>query len=317
MGIRLTDDTIEAHYSRHVLPVVTDIEIQRVKARNQFILLSAIAIAFNIALVGVLYFGGRLFRTHDNPTLHIMLLSIVFCAWGAAWPLRHFEKSTRALLLEKIIPLFPGFKVDIDRQLDSSTMDRTGIFPNYDYNEGGNYITGIHEGVNIDSVDLWLRAKRRTSKGGSYTVTVFKGSVYIFSFPKTFTGDIRLTTDRGWLVNKMTGVFSSLPRVSLEDPAFEKLFEVYAKDQIEARYILTTGFMERLLRLSDSNNKGIEAAFFDNRLLVKLKKDKMRFTVPNPLRSIDWHDETMRFIAEFYDALAVVDELKLNQRIGL
>jgi hypothetical protein len=37
--------------------------------------------------------------------------------------------------------------------------------------------------------------------------------------------------------------------VKLEDPVFEKAFEVYSTDQIEARFILTPDFMERLIGL--------------------------------------------------------------------
>lgn len=35
--------------------------------------------------------------------------------------------------------------------------------------------------------------------------------------------------------------------VRLEDPEFEKIFVVYSSDEVEARYILSTSFMERLV----------------------------------------------------------------------
>jgi hypothetical protein len=35
-------------------------------------------------------------------------------------------------------------------------------------------------------------------------------------------------------------------KIELEDPEFEKIWDTYGEDQIEARYVLTTAFMERL-----------------------------------------------------------------------
>lgn len=37
--------------------------------------------------------------------------------------------------------------------------------------------------------------------------------------------------------------------VKLEDPEFEKMFQVYGSDQIEARYILSTNFMRKIVEL--------------------------------------------------------------------
>jgi len=40
-----------------------------------------------------------------------------------------------------------------------------------------------------------------------------------------------------------------MKRVGLVDPVFEKIFEAYGTDQVEARYLLTPTFMQRLVRL--------------------------------------------------------------------
>ena len=40
-----------------------------------------------------------------------------------------------------------------------------------------------------------------------------------------------------------------LRKVGLEDPHFEKIFEVFGDDQVEARAILTPVFMEELVAL--------------------------------------------------------------------
>ena len=48
---------------------------------------------------------------------------------------------------------------------------------------------------------------------------------------------------------KKLGQMGKTQRVKLEGPVFEKAFEVYSTDQVEARFILTPDFMERLIGL--------------------------------------------------------------------
>src|SRR5436189_219873 len=55
---------------------------------------------------------------------------------------------------------------------------------------------------------------------------------------------------------------TSRSRRRLEDPVFEKAFEVYGTDQIESRFILTPDFMERLLGLERTfQGKQLRCAF--------------------------------------------------------
>ena len=42
-----------------------------------------------------------------------------------------------------------------------------------------------------------------------------------------------------------------LKRVGFASSQFEGLFEVYSDDQVEARYLITPDFMERLIAFSD------------------------------------------------------------------
>lgn len=61
---------------------------------------------------------------------------------------------------------------------------------------------------------------------------------------KKFEGKTVVLKDSGWL-----NLFKKIgrpERVKLEDVSFERQFEVFSDNQIEARYLLTTAFMERM-----------------------------------------------------------------------
>src|SRR5690606_40922464 len=96
--------------------------------------------------------------------------------------------------------------------------------------------------------------KRTTTDGKGRTrttwVTVFRGQCLVVKFHKQFNGVTKVFRDKG-----MFNIFGKLAqmgkgqKVKLEDPVFEKAFEVYSTDQIEARFILTPECMERLIGL--------------------------------------------------------------------
>ena len=77
----------------------------------------------------------------------------------------------------------------------------------------------------------------------------------IAGFQKDFQGHTTV------LRNSLFKLSFSGSRVKLENPDFEKTFDVYSTDQIEARYLLSPSMMERLLALDREFNKNITISF--------------------------------------------------------
>ena len=64
----------------------------------------------------------------------------------------------------------------------------------------------------------------------------------------------------------------------MEDVAFEKEFVVYGDDQIEARYILSTSLMERILSLQEKKQSSSAAfPFIGNKVHVAISYKKSLF----------------------------------------
>jgi hypothetical protein len=118
-------------------------------------------------------------------------------------------------------------------------------------------------------VDAHLKKRVRTGKRTSYR-TVFRGLLVVCDFDKRFQGTTVVTKDRTLLGNVFAGLLREGKRVELESPDFEKVYEVYSDDQVEARYILTPGFMERLLELREVLGKTPTLGFLDKRLYLVL-----------------------------------------------
>jgi hypothetical protein len=141
-------------------------------------------------------------------------------------------------------------------------------------------------------------------------------------FNKNFHGQTIVKSDLGVIRNfsrKVSGGdLSGLERVELEDPDFEKLFEVYSSNQIEARYLLTTSFMERLKKLGHFfGSKKIEASFYGNALLLTFSNSVNLFEVRSIFESINVAVESQKILEEIALIFDVIETLKLDERACL
>ena len=110
-------------------------------------------------------------------------------------------------------------------------------------------------------------------------------------------------------------VFGSAPaeRVKLENPSFEKVFDVYGTDQIEARYLMTPAFMERVSRLAESTGGATPQLAFDgSHLLIALPLDKDRFEAQSLFTPMDDRSRTEALVEELQIVSSIIETLKLN-----
>ena len=63
---------------------------------------------------------------------------------------------------------------------------------------------------------------------------------------------------------------------------FEKIFDVFTTDQVEARYLIDPLIMGHFIKLYEEyDGKGMKAAFFDKQLLIMVESDKNFFEPAN------------------------------------
>ncbi|MGI6409485.1 MAG: DUF3137 domain-containing protein [Gammaproteobacteria bacterium] len=168
---------------------------------------------------------------------------------------------------------------------------RAGILPaNYQRARLEDKITGCHDGVKFSLCETRLSTTRikDQNQGTTRTHTLFQGILLQFSFNKSFTGHTRILAKTG-RISSLLSLEQIEPSqrgepVFLEDPRFNELFTVYSTDQIEARYLLTPGFMERLLELDEllgdtrrGKGSNLYAGFIGGNLLIAIRTTQNRF----------------------------------------
>ncbi|MFP3944036.1 MAG: DUF3137 domain-containing protein, partial [Alphaproteobacteria bacterium] len=268
-------DGFEAHFREHIAPHFAGLEKKRLVLKNQYQWRLAVAVAGTlcaalIAAIVYLLIGGD-GRTNDWQAM--IFLPVAAGLGLAAWtrgPRRRFARRYKETLLPAVAGYFGNFLYESRGGIRMSRLKESTIIPSHDRYHHEDLFNGTYRDVGVEFCEARL-TERRGNGRKRHTVTVFAGVFVLLTMNKDFSGKTVVRRDKGTLGNWFEGTFSEFEPVKLEDPEFERQFAVYSDDQVEARYLLTPAFMTRLTDLGRAlGTDKIEAAFFGNRLMIKL-----------------------------------------------
>jgi hypothetical protein len=115
---------------------------------------------------------------------------------------------------------------------------------NFNRYRGEDRIYGQLDGLNFEFSELKVQ-KRSGSGSKKRTVTIFQGLFFALELPEP----TRTTTLVYPRLASQPRFFSEYKRARLEDPVFERRFNVYTTDQVGARMQLTPDVMEKMMQL--------------------------------------------------------------------
>jgi hypothetical protein len=233
-------------------------------------------------------------------------------AWGSR-ELNQLGRETKEMLVEPVVREFgmtyelaPAAPADIMRIRD------LGLVPSWDRASFEDMLTGQRQNAPFEFFEAHLEDERRStdSRGNTRTewVTVFRGQCLVARFPKPFNGVTKVERDHG-AMNFFAKLGQGMPKVKLEDPVFEKAFEVYGTDQIEARFILTPDFMERLLALEKTfEGKQLRCAFQGGEMLLCVE-GKNLFEPGSMYRKMDDLSRVQEMLHDFAAVFLLIDAM--------
>lgn len=218
----------------------------------------------------------------------------------------------------------PSLVYSPDRHISRAQFRQSGIFlQGIDRFRGEDHVRGTIGKTRIEFSELTVEYKTTThTKNGTRTSwhTIFKGLFFIADFNKHFRGRTYVLTDvaEGWLgflgkkLQEMN--FTRPDLVKLEDPEFEEEFVVYGDDQIEARYILSTSLMQRILDFRRKTGRDIQLSFVGSNVHVAVPMTRDMFE-PRMTKSLLDFRLVWRYLFDLQFACGIVDDLNLNTRI--
>jgi len=111
--------------------------------------------------------------------------------------------------------------------------------------------------------------------------------------------------------------------IKLEDIEFEKEYRAYSKlteskvdTQIEARYLLTSAFLDRLKTIKENfGAEYVRAAFKDKKIVLAIHTGRDMFQIAGVKKITQ--ETFVQLFNEIYSVLELVDTLKLDEKLGL
>ncbi|MFI3242088.1 MAG: DUF3137 domain-containing protein [Alphaproteobacteria bacterium] len=232
-----------------------------------------------------------------------------------ALPIKLYKNQNKSIIMPEFIKFFEGFEYNKENFIPDDIISQSKIMPFYEEKEHDDFFVGSYKDVAMTISEEKLVKIQRTNKGVRRN-TLFRGVFVSLEMNKNFEGQTIGLKDKGILnsFNKPKG----FENVKLEDTTFEKIWEIYSDNQIEARYLLTTAFMDRLLKVKTLfNGKSLTFSFFDNILFLAIDMRKDMFETSSLFKSTANKQHINETLEQFLSIMAIVDILKLNQRIGM
>jgi hypothetical protein len=249
--------------------VLAELEAARLRTRSQ-INASALWRVPLGALAGVALWISSQFGDDPADAFDLVLFLGAGAVAGYVWAAQKLGDAYRRLYKARVMPRLAAQFGPLAWRPAQPPLDefrRHRLFPDWDDCAAEDEIFGDYRGMPLSIVELKL-----TKGSGDDRRTVFHGLTAAVTLPRGLSGTTVVIPDRGLfgnLAERLRG--GPCQKVALEDPGFEKAYEVYGSDQVSARALLTPAFMERFMTLASSGRFGAPAALVqDNRLLMAL-----------------------------------------------
>ena len=323
------------HYAMRLKPLIEDYETSRretiTKANNTLkIRFPLLCVVSGGILLFALFFPKIFLAFYPIPIFGDFPVWLFFSAialpgtfaWvslGVNKPLAEYKGLRKETVLREILS-FTNFEYSERASIEGRMHEFLDfdIVPNYDFEHSEDNLSGSYKNITIDLFETHLQNETHDDKGRPRYKDVFKGMVCLFDVPKSFSGKTIVKKDKGALGNWFSKKINDLENVRLEDPRFEKTFEVFSSDQIEARTLLTPSFMERLLELKEIlKGKTIECSFYKSSLLIMIPIKHDLFELGSVFEPVDFAENSRTLLKELSIVFTIVDSLQLDLDIGI
>lgn len=315
----------DVYYENVLLPKLCENDKIRTRYFRMFIVLLLLAIIFYPLVIWMIIVLPN--DSAANVDIGAALCVSGFVILALRGPIYFYKKKAKNAIMADFAGFFGSFRYENERRLPDELLKQSELFGHYNFSKGDDFFFGSYKDVDIVIAEELLQkisvVSETNTASGVYAErrknikkNVFRGICILLTMNKNFKGRTVVLKDKG-IFNVLKQV-SGLQRVKLEDMYFEDLFEVYSSDQIEARYLLTAAFMERMLKLTELyGGKSIQFSFNNNQLLLAISTKQDMFEACSFFRSNVNKDKIYRVFEQFYTVFSVVDVLKLNKKTGL
>lgn len=204
-----------------------------------------------------------------------------------------------------------------NKKINSSDIRRSRLVGDFTKMTGEDHTSGkigltTFEFSEID-LEKEVEYKDKEGRKKRKMQNVFKGIVFIADFHKDFKGRTFLVRRKllgkdKWRL-RMKGVYA----IDLEDMEFNKTFQTMTTDDIEARYILSSNLMHKIMEFNNRAKGTVKISFVGSKLYLFTETNKNHFEG----KFFENNDEKTlnQIYTDFRLYFDIVEEFTLNRRI--
>lgn len=195
------------------------------------------------------------------------------------------------------------------QNLDPTILKGVDIFPEYNEFSIDDVITGSYNGRPTHIVEYELFKNEKRDNKESYS-RIQRGILFQTIMDKPFKSVV-IVKHKNIKLKSIT----SLQKVELESNDFANIYDVYGADQVEARYLLTTSLIERLLNIyKEGQNICLYVTNNHVTVIKQTQKDMFEPDISKPANDINNYKNTLLQTQEILD---LITQLKLDVNVGL
>lgn len=287
-----------------LLKKIEPLEKKRKDLFSQYSKNIMIAVILSIVIIGLFII---LLESEFFFVIFLLIIPIFFVVKAQGLSNKFKETIKNELVHIVLSNKFEDVYYDRYQSIPQSRIDQTGLVKRPDRFSGEDYIKGTYKGVSFEVSDVTLRERQEhVDSKGHRTVTYpvyFKGRWYIYKFPKTFKGTLKVCETHP---REARG----LEKVETESIAFNKKFKLYASDKQYAFYHLTPIMMEKLLELEKLHRGSIYFYYTGNELHIGVNDSQDYMEIP--FRKVIDEKALKAFEGDVDLIPAIINELKLT-----
>lgn len=277
--------------------------------RKQSVLFFVLGLIIIIAAVVLFLLNPSM----SSPLLYLFtflaLLGVILMIISGVIKNKLTSKFKNEFLVNHVASKYPGMTYIPDKGLPREYVEGLRLYKKADIYQSEDMFTGTISGVKFISSDVKMQEEHiQSDSNGTRTTyeTFFEGRIAVFEFNKDIN-DTVLVSEGG------TYIPSGVKKVDLESIDFNKKFKTYAKDAINAFYILTPEIILALLEIEKQNPGKIAVLFKDNKVVVCINNFVDTFSIKLN-KKVD--EKFISIIDRDINLLInLVNQLKLNKNV--
>ena len=300
-------------YRREIAPEAEALEEKRKKRATAFYRNIALSLIGFSAIAGVAY-TFEFYKTHTGWVMFAVFVGIAIAFGVIRHPVVQHKNAVKELVIPPICRMLGNLEYvrKPKGRFALDTFEDTGVVGKFNRSKLEDLFIGRYRETGFAMVEARLRRKRGRKGGGR---TVFSGLLFDIEVPKPFTCFALMVGDKGSFGNMIISFvrerFSGLEKVDSGHPAFEARYELFSDDPAGALSLLSGGFFDAMVALSEAaGQKALNAAMVDQRFVLTLPHKGDLFEIGRLHRPLDRLEEDLdEIVRQITTPYRVIDYL--------